>query len=64
MIMSEFDVNIMKAWVHHARSTVYAGAEMVWGRFSWRTMGPLVQTLLCLNATAYLNIVDHCMTAV
>ncbi len=42
-------------------STVQAGGGvMVWGIFSWRTLGPLVPTEHCLNATAYLSIVgDH-----
>ncbi len=43
-------------------SKVQAGVEgvMVWGIFSWHTLGPLVPTEHRLNATAYLNIVaDH-----
>ncbi len=43
-------------------STVQAGGGgvMVWGIFSWRTLGPLVPTEHRLNATAYLSIVaDH-----
>ncbi len=42
-------------------STVQAGGGvMVWGIFSWHTLGPLVPTEHCLNATAYLSIVaDH-----
>ncbi len=42
-------------------STVQAdGGVMVWGIFSWHTLGPLVPIEHCLNATAYLNIVaDH-----
>ncbi len=33
---------------------------MVWGIFSWHTLGPLVPIVYCLNATAYLSIVaDH-----
>ncbi len=43
-------------------STVQAagGGVMVWGIFSWHTLGPLVPTEHCLNATAYLSIVaDH-----
>ncbi len=36
------------------------GGLMVWGIFSWHTLGPLVPTEHCLNATAYLSIVaDH-----
>ncbi len=51
-------------------STVQAGAGgvVVWGIFSWHTLGPLVPIEHCLNATAYLSIVaDHVhpfMTAV
>uniref|UniRef100_A0A8C1UPJ7 Transposable element Tcb1 transposase n=1 Tax=Cyprinus carpio TaxID=7962 RepID=A0A8C1UPJ7_CYPCA len=43
-------------------STVYAGGGgvMVWGIFSWHTLGPLVPIEHRLNATAYLSIVsDH-----
>ncbi len=43
-------------------STVQAagGGVMVWGIFSWHTLGPLVPIEHCLNATAYLIIVaDH-----
>jgi len=43
-------------------TTVQAGGGcvMVWGMFSWHTLGPLVPIGHHLNATAYLNIVsDH-----
>jgi len=43
-------------------STVQAagGGLMVWGIFSWHTLGPLVPTEHRLNTTAYLSIVaDH-----
>ncbi len=42
-------------------STVQAagGGVMVWGVFSWHTLGPLVPIEHCLNATVYLSIVDH-----
>uniref|UniRef100_A0AAY5KDC6 Transposase Tc1-like domain-containing protein n=1 Tax=Esox lucius TaxID=8010 RepID=A0AAY5KDC6_ESOLU len=43
-------------------TTVQAGGGgvMVWGMFSWHTLGPLVATGHNLNATAYLSIVsDH-----
>ncbi len=43
-------------------STVQAGGDgvMVWGIFSWHTLGPLVQIKHRLNATTYLSIVaDH-----
>ncbi len=43
-------------------STVQAGGGgvMVWGVFYWHTLGRLVTTEHCLNATAYLSIVaDH-----
>ncbi len=37
-----------------------AGGVMVWGIFSWHTLGPLVPTEHRLNTTAYLSIVaDH-----
>ncbi len=36
------------------------GGVMVWGIFSWHTLGPLVSIEHRLNATAYLSIVaDH-----
>ncbi len=36
------------------------GGVMVWGIFSWHTLGTLVPIEHCLNATAYLSIVaDH-----
>ncbi len=38
-------------------STVQAGGVMVWGIFSWHTLGPLVPIEHSLNATAYLSIV-------
>jgi len=43
-------------------TTVQAGGGfvMVWGMFSWHTLGPIVPIGHCLNATAYLSIVsDH-----
>ncbi len=51
-------------------STVQAdgGGVMVWGIFSWHTLGPLVPIEHQLNATAYLSIVanhvHHFMTTV
>uniref|UniRef100_A0A3Q2CF91 Gamma-aminobutyric acid type A receptor subunit alpha6b n=1 Tax=Cyprinodon variegatus TaxID=28743 RepID=A0A3Q2CF91_CYPVA len=39
-------------------STVQAGGVMVWGIFSWHSLGPLVPIDHCCNATAYLSIVD------
>ncbi len=39
---------------------VGGGCVMLWGIFSWHTLGPLVPIEHCLNATAYLSIVtDH-----
>ncbi len=42
-------------------STVQAaGGGVMWGIFSWHTLGPLVPIEHCLNTTAYLSIVsDH-----
>ncbi len=42
-------------------STVQAdgGGVMVWGIFSWHTLGPLVPIEHQLNATAYLSIVAN-----
>ncbi len=59
MVWSEFGIKNMKAWIPSCLvSTVQA--VMVWGIFSWHTLGPLVPIEHCLNATAYLSIVaDH-----
>jgi len=35
-----------------------SGGVMVWGMFSWRTLGPLVTIWHRLNAMAYLSIVS------
>jgi len=36
------------------------GGIIVWGMFSWHTLGPFVAIGHCLNVTAYLSIVsDH-----
>ncbi len=41
-------------------SMVQAGGVMMWGIFSWHTLGPLLSIEHCLNATAYLRFVaDH-----
>ncbi len=42
-------------------STVQAsgGGVMVWGIFSWYTLGPLVPIEHCLNATAWVLFADH-----
>ncbi len=41
-------------------STVQAGGGvMVWGVFSWHTLGPLVPIEHRLNTTVYLSIADH-----
>jgi len=53
MVESEFGVNRMRTWI-----SVQAGGVMVWGMFSWHTLGPLVPIGHCLNATAYLSIVS------
>ncbi len=53
----------MKAWIHPALSQRFrpgGGGVMVWGIFSWQTLGPLVPIDHCLKTTAYLRIVaDH-----
>ncbi len=62
MVGSEFGVKNMKALIHPALSQVQAGGGgvMVWGIFSWHTLGPLVSIEHRLNATVYLSIVsDH-----
>ncbi len=60
MVESEFVVTNMKAWIHPVFvSTVQAGGGvMVWGIFSWHTLGPLVPIEHRLNSTDYLSIVD------
>ncbi|KAJ8417767.1 hypothetical protein AAFF_G00226100 [Aldrovandia affinis] len=37
------------------------GGVMVWGMFSWHTLGPLIPIEHCLNATAYLSLVADCV---
>jgi len=57
---SEFGVNNMRADASCLVSTVQAGGVMVWGIFSWHTLGPLVPMEHSLNTTAYLSVVaDH-----
>ena len=59
MVGSEFGVNNMKAWIHPALypsclvSKVQAGGGgvMVWGIFSWQTLGTLVPIEHRLNTT-------------
>ncbi len=59
MVGSEFGIKIMDPSC--LVSTVHGGGGvMVWGIFSWHTLGPLVPIEHSLNATAYLSIVaDH-----
>ncbi len=63
MLASEFVVKNMKAWIHPAlpqQFRLLVVGVMVWGIFSWHTLGPLVPIEHPLNATAYLSIVaDH-----
>ncbi len=64
MVESEFGVKNMKVWMDPSCvvSTVQAagGGVVVWGIFSWYTLGPLVPIEHCLNAIAYMSIVaDH-----
>uniref|UniRef100_A0AAY4CR11 Uncharacterized protein n=1 Tax=Denticeps clupeoides TaxID=299321 RepID=A0AAY4CR11_9TELE len=60
---SEFGVNNMENMDPSSLvSMVQAagGGVMVWGIFSWHTLGPLVLIDHCCNTTAYLSIVaDH-----
>ena len=39
------------------RTQVYSGRFMLWGTFSWASLGPMVVVQQTLNATAYLNII-------
>ncbi len=41
MVGSEFGVKIMKAWIHPVSTVQAAGGVMVWGIFSWHTLGLL-----------------------
>jgi len=60
MVESEFGVNRMSTWIYHALFPLCRLVVVVWGMFSWHTLGPLVPIGHCLNATAYLSIVfDH-----
>ncbi len=63
LVGSEFGVKNIKAWIHPAlsqRFRLVVVGVMVWGIFSWHTLGPLVPIEHRLNATAYLSIVaDH-----
>ncbi len=60
MVGSKFGIKNMKAWIHPATVQAGGGGLMVWGIFSWHTLGPLVPIENHLNATAYLSIVaDH-----
>lgn len=54
MVGSEFGVNNMKVWINHNA----AGDVMMWARFTWDTLGPLVPTELHLNVTAYLSVAE------
>ena len=59
---SEFGVNHMNPWTKPALSTflICDGGIMVWGRFSWHMLDPLIPINNGLNATVYLSIVaDH-----
>ncbi len=57
---SQFGVNNMTAWIHPTLYQRFRLLVVVWGIFSWHTLGPLVPTEHRLNATVYLSIVgDH-----
>lgn len=50
----------MNTWIHLALCQQLAdGGVMVWVIFSWHILGHLIPTENCLNAAAYLRIVDH-----
>ncbi len=55
---SEFGVKNMKAWIHPALSQRFRLVVVVWGIFSWHTLGPLGPIEHRLNTTVYLSIVD------
>ncbi len=57
MIISEFGVKNKKAWIHPALSQRFrmdGNGVMVWGIYSWHTLGLLVPIVHRLHATAYL----------
>jgi len=63
MVESEFSVNENENMDPSCLATTVqaaGGGVMVWGMFSWYTLGPLVPIGHGLNATDYLSIVtDH-----
>ncbi len=61
MVGSKFGIKNTKAWIHPVSTfQVGGGGVIVWGIFSWHTLGPLVPIENNLNTTAYLSIVaDH-----
>lgn len=52
MLGSEFGLNNMKSWFGQSGCIM-----LVFGVFSWHTLGPKVQTEHQLNGTAYASIV-------
>ncbi len=60
MVGSEFGVKNMDPFCLVSTVQAGGGGLMVWGIFSWHTLGPLVPIEHCLKCTAYLSIVaDH-----
>ncbi len=59
MVGSEFSVKKMdpSCLVSSVQAAGGDGGVMVWGIFSWHTLGPLVPIEHRFNATAYLSIV-------
>lgn len=51
---SELGVNSMKTWIRPASCQMF---RMVWGTFSWHTLGHMVPTEPCINTTGYLSAV-------
>ena len=48
--------NHMSICIHHAAFQHCRLVVVVWGVFSWHTLGPLIKAELRLNTTGYLNI--------
>ncbi len=53
--------NIVPSCLVSTVQSAGGGGVMVWGIFSWHTLGPLVPIEHCLKATAYMSIVADCV---
>lgn len=55
----DFCSHIWMPWIHPSCINDSGGGGMVWGTFSWHTLGPLISTKHRLNATGHLSIVSE-----